>query len=326
MSPQNAAMPSPTGASRRRRRIRVAALAGALTALLAAAAPSHATFHGRNGLLLFEAPVGSDRQLFTIRPDGTGLRQVTHFTDSGGTDGAWSPDGSRIVFTRHWDAEGPNEKLALYTIAADGSNPKAFPRAGELVVEPNWFPGGRRIVYLDVGSRQLHVINADGTGLRTAGVPGPGGDSACVLPGGRRVAFLRSKAGDDAVRAIFVAGLFGRGVKRVTPWGGYADKIDCSPDGKRIVFSKPEFGEPGGISANVYTVKTDGSGLVQLTHDAGGTINDGADSWSPDGKKIAYVSNRSGTYEIYTMNADGTHQKRLTNVQDAHLAAWGTHR
>jgi TolB protein len=72
-------------------------------------------------------------------------------------------------------------------------------------------------------------------------------------------------------------------------------------------------------------VKTDGSGLVQLTHDSGGKVNDGADSWSPDGAKIAYTSNRSGTYQIYTMNADGTHRTRLTKRPDAHLAAWGNH-
>ena len=52
---------------------------------------------------------------------------------------------------------------------------------------------------------------------------------------------------------------------------------------------------------------------MQLTHEAGGTINDGADSWSPDGTKIAYVSNQSGIYQIWTMNADGTEQTQLTN-------------
>ena len=63
-------------------------------------APSHATFHGRNGLLVYEVDVGANRQLFTIRPDGSRLRRVTHFRGSGGTNAAWSPDGKRIAFTR----------------------------------------------------------------------------------------------------------------------------------------------------------------------------------------------------------------------------------
>ena len=41
--------------------------------------------------------------------------------------------------------------------------------------------------------------------------------------------------------------------------------------------------------------------------------NDEYPSWSPDGTKIAFASDRDGNYEIYVMNADGTHQTRLTN-------------
>jgi TolB protein len=64
---------------------------------------------------------------------------------------------------------------------------------------------------------------------------------------------------------------------------------------------------------------------VQLTHSRGGKVNNGADSWSPDGKKIAFVSNRGGVYQIYVMNADGSNVTRVTRGAEAHLAAWGTH-
>jgi Tol biopolymer transport system component len=46
-------------------------------------------------------------------------------------------------------------------------------------------------------------------------------------------------------------------------------------------------------------VRPDRTVLVKLTNSRGGKINDGIDSWSPDGEKIAFVSNRAGTYEIY---------------------------
>jgi len=75
----------------------------------------------------------------------------------------------------------------------------------------------------------------------------------------------------------------------------------------------------------VYTIGIDGTGLRQLTHDHGGKINDGLDSWSPDGKKIAFVSNKTGTYEIYSMNADGTGITQITRGPEAHLASWGSH-
>ena len=39
-----------------------------------------------------------------------------------------------------------------------------------------------------------------------------------------------------------------------------------------------------------------------------------APAWSPDGRKIAFVSDRDGTYEVYVMNADGSGQRRLRGL------------
>jgi Tol biopolymer transport system component len=72
-------------------------------------------------------------------------------------------------------------------------------------------------------------------------------------------------------------------------------------------------------------VRPDGTGLVKLTNSRGGRINTGLDSWSPDGKKIAFVSNRSGNYEIYVMNANGSGVAQATHGPEAHHASWGTH-
>jgi Tol biopolymer transport system component len=146
----------------------------------------------------------------------------------------------------------------------------------------------------------MMVVKANGTGLRPAGVPGTSPAGACALPGSR-VAYLASNPANGELSAIFVSRLYGRGGKRVTPWETYADKFDCSPDGQRNFFSKPAFGE-GGKSSNVYTMRIDGLDLVQLTHETGGGINAGVDAWSPDGMKIAYVSNKpDDAYQIWTM-------------------------
>ena len=88
-------------------------------------------------------------------------------------------------------------------------------------------------------------------------VAGHGGDSVCVLADGKRVAFLRSKSPDQTdenPRAVFVAWLGSNVVKRITQWGAYADKIDCSPDGTRVAYSAPSF-DVG--ASNVFTVHVD---------------------------------------------------------------------
>jgi hypothetical protein len=81
----------------------VGALAGGLPAA-AAAQPqspvSRVATHERNGRIAFQANVGRLPQVFTIEPNGSGLRQVTHVPshDPGAENPIWSPDGTTIAF------------------------------------------------------------------------------------------------------------------------------------------------------------------------------------------------------------------------------------
>ncbi|MEO2045285.1 MAG: sugar-binding domain-containing protein [Pirellulales bacterium] len=130
----------------------------------------------------------------------------------------------------------------------------------------------------------------------------------------------------------------------------FAIKGNCwspslSPDRTRVIFSAYVNG-----CGQIYTVGADATVLTGIpgkeragkpywangvgAHGPGGTFsfktsevnlsrNDHCDHspvWSPDGKRIAFVSDRDGDWEIYVMNADGSDQRRLTRSQGADLA------
>jgi Tol biopolymer transport system component len=108
----------------------------------------------------------------------------------------------------------------------------------------------------------------------------------------------------------------------LTSNGAYRGPV-FSPDGKQIAvtFKQNDHWE-------VHVLNANGTGEVRLTQTpnsvivdallAGQTVrswNNAAPAWSPDGKQIAFVSDRNGAYEIWLMNADGSNQHVLLSAK-----------
>ena len=88
--------------------------------------------------------------------------------------------------------------------------------------------------------------------------------------------------------------------------------LDVSPDGKQIVFD---------LLGDLYAVPTSGGEALRLTS---GLPWDCQPRFSPDGKQIAFISDRNGSDNLWIMNADGTNPKRVSDETDYLLGspAW----
>jgi Tol biopolymer transport system component len=128
-----------------------------------------------------------------------------------------------------------------------------------------------------------------------------------VSRNGRRVAYATRTGHTNLQRAPFdpVRGVLEDDPVWVTQGSRDVNSPDVSPDGAWLVLATETEQE------DIFIVHPDGSGLRQLTDDP---YRDRIPKWSPDGKRIAFYSNRGGEYDIWTITPDGAELKPLMST------------
>ena len=264
----------------------------------------------QTGRIVFINDRSGSWQLYTINPDGSDLFQVTDLAPT--DDDAWfpsiSPDGKRIAFNYN-TGNGPD----LYVVNADGSGLQQLTNDHNSLW-PRWSPDGRKLVFTtasDLGTGVIATIAADGSGPRRV-LTSDKWESAggFYTPDGKQIVFGSEIGG--LVSAVWIMNANGSHQRRLTraevrgePWG-------ISPNGRQIVgYSNQD--SPPALGNSLIVVNVDGSGLKHLAplrkfrHDL-------YPSYSPDGKKITFMSDRLstditqftyGTFDLFTMDSDG---------------------
>ena len=174
------------------------------------------------------------------------------------------------------------------------------------------------------GNPEVYVMDIDGNNPRNL-TNNPGKDwSPSWSPDGERIAFRSNRDGhflNNVIPAyeIYVMDADGGNQLNLTKNPSDDSSPSWSPNGKRIVFTSNRDGKVKNFipTPEIYVMDADGGNPQNLTND----LNyDRSPSWSPDGKRIAFVSERDGhfrgeigiTDELYVMDADGRNQQRLT--------------
>ena len=228
---------------------------------------------------------------------------------------SWSPGGRRIAF---FGVDGGNRDI--WTLPAEGGPPVQVTRDPSTEWHPVWSPDGDYLYFLSDrrGSMNLWRIAIDENSGAVRGDPEqitmPSADTLhfSFARVGRRLAYVNRVRSGNIARLMFdpVNETVTGGVSPLTHGSWLALTPDISPDGQWVAFNTWNQRE------DLYVASVDGRTRRQLTDDE---HRDRFPNWSPDGKRIAFYSNRTGAYEFWSIQPDGAGLQQLTHFNDARL-------
>ena len=204
-------------------------------------------------------PVYDSYDIFTARPDGSGLTRITD-TEGYDAEATVGPDG-RIVFTSVRDGD-----MDIYSMNADGSDVTRLTNRPGPDGGPFFSPDGSKIVFR---AREIQ--------------PGPELDDFRSL--------LAQGLWRPTALEIFVMDANGENLHQVTELGGASFAPFWHPDGERIIFSS-NWHNPEGRNFDLFMIHENGTGLERITFNE---TFDGFPMFSPDGQYLVFASNRDAS-------------------------------
>ncbi|HEX6863061.1 MAG TPA: hypothetical protein VF414_09620, partial [Thermoanaerobaculia bacterium] len=238
--------------------------------------------------------------------------ELERIADEDAVQPSWSPNGSRIAY---WGVPVRGGKRTISTVAVSGGKPVRVTEDTSLSWNPVWSADGAHLYFASDrgGSMNLWRLRIDGDSGRVEGEPEavttPSSWSAMLSPSrdGRRMLYVSDSSESNVVKMAFdpAAGRVTSLPSAVTQGSRMVDSVSVSPDGQWITFQGTAPRE------DLFVARADGSSLRQLTNDL---HKDRLPRWSPDGSRIAFYSNRSGRWEIWTVRPDGGDLRQITRT------------
>ena len=225
---------------------------------------------------------------------------------------AWTRDGSSLIVP---NAKTDDDPYSLWIVALSGSPPRQLtvpPTGARGDADPAVSPDGTEIAFarwFTTSSADVFVMNADGGGLRQLSHDSAQIQGLSWTPNGKEVIFSSSRDGTYRLWRISASARSGTGPSRVAEAGPNAvtPTISGGPPARLVCARAAHDFDIGRIDLPTrHRAGEAGSDIIASTR------TDDSPRFSPDGSKIAFVSDRSGSVEIYVANGDGTNQEQLT--------------
>jgi Tol biopolymer transport system component len=221
----------------------------------------------------------------------------------------WSRDGTRILYESNRAG-----KWQLHVMDADGSHDRALTSGAADNQLPDWSPDNAWIAFVSNrdGNDEIHVMREDGTGLRNLSKSPARDIHPYWSPDGAWILFNSDR--DGKTLQLYEVRPDGTGLRRLAVSEDEETCARVSPRGDSIVLlANLKEGRD-----DVLLRRRDGSHPVNLTRDA---APDGWPTWTPDGGRIVYASQRGGPFALYSMKPDGSDVRQLTFPEKAFFDA-----
>ncbi len=222
----------------------------------------------------------------------------------------WSPGGARIVY---WSND-KNSQRDIWTVSSRGGDPVRLTNDAELDWNPVWSPDGRFVYFISKrrGTPSLWQVPLDESSGQALGAPeavtGPLAQiwQMSFSRDGRRLIYAERLTREHLQTVNFDShkkAVVGQPVS-IVEGSKQAIQPDLSPDGQWLVYVLIS-----GAQEDLFVVKTDGTMPSRVTNDQ---HRDWMPRWAPDGKRIIFYSNATGSYEIWAINPDGSGRQQIS--------------
>jgi TolB protein len=239
----------------------------------------------------------------------------------------WSPDGRNVVYCSY-----QKDAVELWLLDLTTGKTEPLTSGGAVNVEPRWSPDGKQIVFVSTSyNKRFHIFRAEVENGKLENVTRLTGETKSPLPRYYYSVFdheISPVWSRDGKEILFVSNrghIYGTGGfwrMRAEP-GAEAREIhyeettwrarpDFSPDGSRIAYSS----YLGRQWHQLWVLPANGGDAFPVSY---GEWDETSVRWSPDGKQLAFISNRNGNTELWLESIPGADQRKLQITERKYL-------